>query len=79
MKSFSEMYFELLEMYEMARDGAIDEMNRADADLYIANALMEYAEALHKLCDHVAERIRLNEKSRRNNGTPVERAQAVPD
>jgi len=51
MKIFANIYFEALEMYEIAREGAADELGRADCDERVANALVELSEACRLLCD----------------------------
>jgi hypothetical protein len=56
MTTFGDIYFEALEIYTIARDGAMDELNRPDCDEYVSNALVELSESCRRLCEIAAER-----------------------
>jgi len=51
MKIFANIYFEALEMYEIAREGAADELGRPGCDERVANAMIELSETCRLLCD----------------------------
>jgi len=56
MTIFGEIYFEALELYTIAREAAVDELNRENCDEYVANALVEFSEACRLLVDAAGER-----------------------